>query len=48
MKVADYHANLIYNQGGGTANELRGLIADLKRRVHELFGIQLEEEVQYI
>ena len=48
MKVADYHANLIYNQGGGTAGELRQLIAELKRRVFERFGIALEEEVQYI
>jgi UDP-N-acetylmuramate dehydrogenase len=48
VKVADYHANLIYNQGRGTAGELRELIADLKQRVRERFGIQLEEEVQYI
>ena len=48
VKVADYHANLIYNQGGGTARELRELIATLKQRVHERFGIALEEEVQYI
>jgi len=48
MKVADYHANLIYNQGGGTPAELRELISELKRRVLERFGIELEEEVQYI
>ncbi len=48
MKVADYHANLIFNQGGGTAQELCQLIAELKRRVREQFGIELEEEVQYI
>ncbi len=48
MKVADYHANLIYNQGGGSAAELRDLIVELKRRVLERFGIELEEEVQYI
>lgn len=48
MRVADYHANLIYNAGGGTATELRQLIMKLKERVRERFGIELEEEVQYL
>jgi UDP-N-acetylmuramate dehydrogenase len=48
VQVAAYHANLIYNAGGGTAHQIRELIADLKRRVQERFGIELEEEVQYL
>ena len=48
VRVADYHANLIYNEGGGTAREVRELIAELKRRVRERFGLDLEEEVQYV
>jgi UDP-N-acetylmuramate dehydrogenase len=48
VRVADYHANLIYNEGGGTAREVRELIADLKRRVQHRFGLELEEEVQYV
>jgi len=48
VRVADYHANLIYNAGGGTAREVHELIADLKRRVHDRFGLDLEEEVQYV
>jgi UDP-N-acetylmuramate dehydrogenase len=48
VRVADYHANLIYNEGGGTACELRSLIDELKSRVRERFGLELEEEVQYI
>jgi len=48
IRVADYHANLIYNQGGGTAAELREIIGDLKSRVRARFGLELEEEVQYI
>jgi UDP-N-acetylmuramate dehydrogenase len=48
VRVADYHANLIYNEGGGTAQQVRELIADLKRRVRERFGLDLEEEVQYV
>ena len=48
IRVADYHANLIYNAGEGTARQLREVIQDLKRRVHDRFGLDLEEEVQYI
>ncbi len=48
IEVADYHANLIYNTGSGNAAELRGLINELKRRVRDRFGLELEEEVQYI
>jgi len=48
IRVADYHANLIYNAGGGSAQQLRVLIAELKRRVHETFGLDLEEEVQFV
>jgi UDP-N-acetylmuramate dehydrogenase len=48
IRVADYHANLIYNDGAGTARDLCALIADLKQRVRERFGIEVEEEVQYV
>jgi UDP-N-acetylmuramate dehydrogenase len=48
MRVADYHANLIYNAGAGTASELCELIAELKARVAARFGLTLEEEVQYV
>ena len=48
IRVATYHANLIYNAGGGSAADLCALIADLKTRVRERFGIELEEEVQYV
>jgi UDP-N-acetylmuramate dehydrogenase len=48
IRVADYHANLIYNAGGGTAADLRAVIDELRERVRERFGIELEEEVQYL
>lgn len=48
IRVADYHANLIYNTGGGTAHQLRAMISLLKTRVRDRFGIELEEEVQYV
>jgi UDP-N-acetylmuramate dehydrogenase len=48
VQVADYHANLIYNSGGGTAQQVRQLIDTLKRRVQDQSGLLLEEEVQYL
>lgn len=48
IQVASYHANLIYNAGGGTARDLRALIAELRDRVRDRFGLELEEEVQYL
>jgi len=48
IRVADYHANLIYNTGSGNAKQLCAVILDLKSRVKERFGITLEEEVQYV
>ena len=48
IEVASYHANLIYNTGSGTAAELRSLITELRERVKARFGIELEEEVQYL
>ena len=48
IRVADYHANLIYNAGNGTAAQVRHLIETLKALVLEHYGLALEEEVQYI
>lgn len=48
IHVAAYHANLIYNGGAGTAADLRAVIEELKARVADRFGIELEEEVQYV
>lgn len=49
IQVADYHANLIYNDGpGATSDDLRAVIVDLKQRVFDRFGFWLEEEVQYV
>jgi UDP-N-acetylmuramate dehydrogenase len=48
IHVATYHANLIYNGGTGTAADLGAVIAELKSRVEQKFGLTLEEEVQYV
>jgi UDP-N-acetylmuramate dehydrogenase len=48
IHIAPYHANLIYNAGGGTAAQLCRMIERQKAAVTERFGIHLEEEVQYL
>jgi UDP-N-acetylmuramate dehydrogenase len=48
IRVAEYHANLIFNAGHGTAGQLCEIIQDLKSRVRARYGLELEEEVQYV
>lgn len=48
IQVATYHANLIYNDGNGTAADLVWVINELKKRVLDKFGFEIEEEVQYV
>ena len=48
IAIASYHANLLYNCGGGTAAEVRALIDELKSRIRKRYGFEVEEEVQYI
>ena len=48
IQVATYHANLIYNDGAGTAKDLVAVVKECKERVAERFGFELEEEVQYV
>jgi len=42
------HCNFIVNEGGATARDVRALAAELKRRVREKFGIELQEEVMFL
>ena len=46
--VAKHHGNLIYNFGGGKSKEIIKLVKILKNRVRKKFGVNLEEEVQYL
>lgn len=45
--VSDAHANFIINEGG-TAGDIRALIAFVKQTVLEKTGVRLEEEIVYI
>ncbi len=44
--VSDKHAGFIVNLGGATAEEVRALIALVKERVFEAFGVTLCEEIE--
>lgn len=46
--VSDKHANFFINEGGGTAEDARSLIAVAQKSVQEKYGISLREEIQYI
>ncbi len=46
--VADFHGNLLVNDGHGTYRDVITLATKLKKLVKNKFGITLEEEVRYI
>ena len=45
--VSDWHANIIINEGGALASDIRSLISVVKQQVHSQIGFLLEEEVIY-
>ncbi|GMV37701.1 MAG: UDP-N-acetylenolpyruvoylglucosamine reductase [Fimbriimonadales bacterium] len=46
--VSPKHANFLMNRRGASARDLRTLAELVKRRVHDRFGVLLEEEVLYL
>src|SRR5665213_714796 len=44
-RVSDRHANFFINAGHATQSDMLALIADVRQRVREKFGVELEEEV---
>lgn len=48
IKIADFHANLFINEGGGKASDFFSLAKEYKNKVKEKFGVELEPEVQLI
>lgn len=48
IQVSEKHANFLINIGNGRADEVRELIKEIKKKVREMFGIELEEEVRYV
>src|SRR3989344_5056934 len=47
-KRAKHHGNLIYNSGKGKSSEILKLTKMLKTKVKRRFGLDLEEEVQFV
>ncbi|OGL98690.1 UDP-N-acetylenolpyruvoylglucosamine reductase [Candidatus Uhrbacteria bacterium RIFOXYB2_FULL_45_11] len=47
-KVSDKHGNFLVNAGHATADEVVQLIAFIKTRARDTYGIILQEEVQYV
>jgi UDP-N-acetylmuramate dehydrogenase len=47
-KVSEMHANFIVNTGNATSQNVLKLIDEIKNRVKEKMGIELESEVRYI
>lgn len=46
--ISEEHGNFLINHGKVTADEIVQLIALVKTRIRDQFGIQLQEEVQYV
>lgn len=47
-KISEKHANFIVNLGNAKAKDVKRLINLCKEKVKEKFGIQLEEEIEYL
>ena len=47
VMISDKHTNYIVNLGNGKAEDVKKLINFVKAKIHEKFGIYLEEEVMY-
>ena len=47
-QVSERHANFIINLGGASARDVRELIGQVQREVHEKFGVYLETEVKIL
>ncbi len=46
--VSEKHANFIQADPGGSADDVRALIAEVRRRVHDATGVLLEPEVRLV
>jgi len=47
-QISERHANFIINAGGAKSRDVIELISLAKKKVKEKFGIELEEEIQYL
>ena len=47
-KVSETHGNFIVNLGGATSSDVFELIEQIKTKVYDTFGLEIEPEVQII
>lgn len=47
-KISEQHANFLVNADGASAQDVKALIESVKEQVRKEFGIEMEEEIQYI
>ncbi len=47
-EISRRHANFVVNRGNATATDIWHLTREVKRRVKERFGVELEEEVMFV
>ena len=47
-QVSEKHAGFIVNKGGATALDVLGLVAKVKEKVAEKYGVELETEIEYV
>ena len=47
-QVSEKHAGFVINCGEATGADVRGVIAEVQRRVYEVSGVMLEPEVRII
>lgn len=47
-QVSEKHAGFIVNKGGATSRDVLDLIDEIKRRVNEKYGVELEPEIEYV
>jgi UDP-N-acetylmuramate dehydrogenase len=47
-QISRRHGNFVVNRGDATAQDIRTLTGIVKERVHERFGVRLQEEVMFV
>ena len=47
-QVSEKHAGFVVNRGGATCADVTALMAEIRRRVREQTGVELEPEVRLI
>ena len=46
--MSEKYAGILINRGKGTSDELYQLVGIIKMKVRDKFGLNLEEEIEYL